>query len=218
MLQPGISTDEIDKIVHDEIIKSGAYPSPLFYKGFPKSCCTSVNNVVCHGIPDDRQLISGDIINVDVTVYYRGCHGDTSDTFVINQADDEALNLISVTRECVHRAIDICKPGTSFRKVGEIIEAVSKSAGYSVCRAFIGHGIGSYFHGPPDIFHYATTRASKQPMEPGMVFTIEPILMEGSSDIIFLPDGWTVVSKDGGRAAQTEHTVLVTKNGCEVLT
>jgi len=204
--------------VHAEIIKHGAYPSPLHYKGFPKSCCTSVNNVACHGVPDDRKLISGDLINIDVTVFHHGCHGDTSDTFIVEQGDYEGHKLIDISHKCLYRAIKICKPGNPIAKIGESIEATSRSAGYSVCRNFIGHGIGSYFHGPPNIFHYVTNRASKQLMEPGMTFTIEPIIMDGLHDVVILPDGWTVVSKDGGRSAQAEHTILITNDGCEILT
>ena len=204
--------------MHSEIIKHGAYPSPLLYKGFPKSCCTSVNNVACHGVPDDRKLLSGDVINIDVTVFHHGCHGDTSDTFIIGQSDPEGLQLIDISRDSLHRAIEICKPGNSFRKIGETIESISRSAGFSVCRNYVGHGIGSYFHGAPNVYHYATALATKQLMEPGMTFTIEPIIMEGSSDVVVLPDGWTVVSIDGCRSAQTEHTILITEKDCEVLT
>ena len=218
LIQPGITTDEIDKLVHYEVLKHDAYPSPLRYKGFPKSCCTSINNVICHGVPDQNKLVSGDVINVDVSVFLNGYHGDTSDTFSIGDVDQDAVTLIKVTQECLNKAIEVCGPGRPFNVIGEVIENCATAAGYSVCRRFIGHGIGSYFHGPPNIFHYATPQSGGNVMKPGMTFTIEPILVEGSDDILHLDDGWTVVTKDGGRAAQCEHTILITNHGCKILT
>ncbi|CAK8680075.1 unnamed protein product [Clavelina lepadiformis] len=217
-VQPGVTTEAIDRLVHEEILSNGAYPSPLHYKGFPKSCCTSVNNVVCHGIPDDRQLSNGDIINVDVTVYYKGCHGDTSDTFAVGEIDDSAKHLIATTQECLRLAIKNCAPGASFKVIGELIEDHAAKNGFSVCRDYIGHGIGSYFHGPPNVWHVRTPRTEQRLMESGMTFTIEPILIEGSAKTKVLADGWTVVTKDGSRSAQAEHTVLVTDLGSAILT
>ena len=217
-MKPGITTDEIDKVVHNEVIHHGAYPSPLQYKGYPKSCCTSINNVVCHGIPDDRMLVSGDIINIDITVFHHGCHGDTSDTFQIGQIDKEATKLIDTTQSCLYEAIAACKPGAPFQIIAEIIEGKAIAEGYNVCRDFIGHGIGSYFQGPPNVYHHVTSRSSTRAMEPGMTFTIEPILMERSPEIYVLPDGWTALSRDGGRSAQAEHTILITPAGREILT
>ncbi|XP_039258930.2 methionine aminopeptidase 1D, mitochondrial-like [Styela clava] len=218
VLEPGVTTDYIDEIVHAEIIKCGAYPSTLHYKGYPKSCCTSVNNVACHGIPDDTILQDGDIINIDITVFYLGCHGDTSDTFQIGNVDETGLALISSTRECLNRAIDICKPGAKFSDIPEVIEPFALEKGLSVCKKFVGHGIGQHFHTPPNVWHVKTHRVDKRRMEPGMIFTIEPILMEGDTRVKILSDGWTTVSRDNLRSAQAEHTVLITQSGHDILT
>nr|CAB3263612.1 methionine aminopeptidase 1D, mitochondrial-like [Phallusia mammillata] len=216
MVEPGVTTEHINGVVHSEIIKCGAFPSPLSYKGFPKSCCTSVNNVVCHGIPDDRPLLNGDIINIDITVFVNACHGDTSDTFAVGKIDKRAHKLILSTQHCLKLGIQACVPGNNFSKIGCAIEKFANSRGFSVCKEFVGHGIGSYFHGPPNVLH--TTNSSNLLMKPGMAFTIEPILMEGSNQIKRLSDGWTIVSKDNLRSAQAEHTVLITDTGVEILT
>ena len=205
-------------MVHAKIVANHAYPSPLFYNGFPKSCCTSVNNVACHGVPDDNKLCFGDIVNVDVSVFYNGFHADTSDTFAIGDIDACATRLIDVTHDCLYRAIDACKPGISFSAIGDVIEETAANNGFAVCRRFIGHGIGRYFHGPPNIYHYRSANADKRPMLPGMTFTIEPIVMQRSHEVDVLTDGWTVVSRDNGRSAQAEHTILITDIGCDVLT
>nr|XP_034192026.1 methionine aminopeptidase 1D, mitochondrial [Osmia lignaria] len=215
-IKAGTTTDKLDAIVHEMIISNGAYPSPLNYRGFPKSICTSVNNVACHGIPDKRPLQKGDILNVDITVYLNGYHGDCSKMFEIEDCDEEAKHLISVTELCLKKAIDICKPNENFSTIGCIIEATADKYGYSVIPAFAGHGIGTYFHGPPDIFHFANNFAGK--MLPGMTFTIEPVLSRGSKEVEILEDGWTAVTADNSRTAQCEHTVLITDTGCEVLT
>lgn len=204
--------------MHQEIVKFGAYPSTLHYKGFPKSCCTSVNNVVCHGIPDDNILQEGDIINIDVTVFHLGCHGDTSDTFKIGVVDDEGCQLISTTQQCLHEAIDICQPGAQFSDIPKVIEPLAKKQGYEVCGHFVGHGVGTRFHSPPNVWHVSSSHANRSVMEPGMIFTIEPILMEGCNSIKILSDGWTAVSRDDRRSAQSEHTVLITQTGSAVLT
>lgn len=215
-IKPGITTDELDAIAHEMIISNGAYPSPLNYQGFPKSICTSINNVACHGIPDKRPLQNGDILNVDITVYLHGYHGDCSKTFEVADCDTEAKQLINVTELCLKKAIDICKPNENLSSIGNIIEETANKFGYSVVPIFAGHGIGTYFHGPPDILHFANNFEGK--MLPGMTFTIEPVLSQGSKDVEILEDGWTAVTVDNSRTAQCEHTILITDTDCEVLT
>ncbi|KAM4551286.1 methionine aminopeptidase 1D, mitochondrial [Odontesthes bonariensis] len=212
----GMTTDEIDFIVHQETIKHNAYPSPLRYGGFPKSVCTSVNNVVCHGIPDSRKLEDGDIINIDVTVYLDGYHGDTSETFAIGQVDEVGLRLVETARRCRDEAIAVCKPGAQLCVIGNTISEIAQANGFQVCPYFIGHGIGSYFHGHPEIWHHAND--NDVTMDEGMAFTIEPILMEGSAEFRILKDKWTAVSADDKRSAQFEHTVVITSDGVEILT
>ncbi|XP_030764007.1 methionine aminopeptidase 1D, mitochondrial [Sitophilus oryzae] len=215
-IKVGQSTDEIDHLVHNLSIKYGAYPSPLNYKFFPKSVCTSVNNVVCHGIPDDRALEDGDIINVDITVFYNGYHGDCSKTFLVGDVDDEGKKLVEATRVCLYEGIGVCKPEVHFRDIGYAIEKKASELGYNVIPAFLGHGIGHYFHGPPDIYHIRNAYPGK--MKPGMTFTIEPILTQGDDLIDILEDNWTAVTADNARTAQFEHTVLITESGVEILT
>ncbi|KAI4490915.1 hypothetical protein M0802_010589 [Mischocyttarus mexicanus] len=215
-LQPGVTTDQLDEAIHDMIINNGAYPSPLNYKGFPKSICTSVNNVACHGIPDNRPLKHGDIINVDVTVYLNGYHGDCSKTFEVGESDPEGKRLIQVAELCLQSGIKICKPNEKFSSIGNVVEKIANEYGYNVIPAFVGHGIGTYFHGPPDIFHFAHESAEK--MHPGMTFTIEPILTQGGQEVEILEDGWTAVTTDDARTAQSEHTILITENGYEIMT
>ncbi|XP_017312922.1 methionine aminopeptidase 1D, mitochondrial isoform X1 [Ictalurus punctatus] len=224
-LKVGMTTDEIDFIVHQETIRHNAYPSPLHYGGFPKSVCTSVNNVVCHGIPDSRPLQDGDIINIDVTVYLEGYHGDTSETFLIGSVDEQGRKLVDVARQCRDEAIAACGPERPLRVIGNTISEIALSNGFCVCPYFIGHGIGSYFHGHPEIWHHANDNDLL--MEEGMAFTIEPILMEGTSEFRILSDKWTAVSIDDKRfssalhtfrSAQFEHTVIITSDGVEILT
>ncbi|XP_076763606.1 methionine aminopeptidase 1D, mitochondrial [Xylocopa sonorina] len=215
-VKPGVTTDELDSIVHEMIISNGAYPSPLNYKGFPKSICTSINNVACHGIPDKRPLINGDILNIDVTVFLNGYHGDCSKMFEVEECDDEAKRLINATELCLKSAIDICKPNENFSSIGGIIEETANRHGYNIIPVFAGHGIGTYFHGPPDIFHVANDLPGK--MQAGMTFTIEPILSQGGEEIKILEDGWTAVTVDHARTAQCEHTILITDTGCDILT
>ncbi|XP_043931472.1 methionine aminopeptidase 1D, mitochondrial isoform X3 [Protopterus annectens] len=212
----GMTTEEIDYIVHHETIRHNAYPSPLGYGGFPKSVCTSVNNVVCHGIPDSRALQDGDIINIDVTVYYEGYHGDTSETFLVGNVDEGGQKLVEVARRCRDEAIEVCRPGAAFSVIGNTISHIAHSNGFQVCPDFVGHGIGSYFHGHPEVWHHASD--SKLLMEEGMAFTIEPVLMEGSPEFKILDDKWTAVSLDNKRSAQFEHTVVITSHGAEILT
>ncbi|XP_045448806.1 methionine aminopeptidase 1D, mitochondrial isoform X2 [Melitaea cinxia] len=213
---PGVTTDDIDELVHTLTLEAKAYPSPLHYKGFPKSVCTSVNNVAVHGIPDLRPLQNGDIVNVDITVFYNGYHGDCSKTFLIGDVDDRGLELVNVTEDCLNEAIKICGPGVPFCDIGLRIHRIAKRNRLSVLPAFVGHGIGKYFHGPPEIYH--TLNRYPGLMKPGMTFTIEPVLSHGSENTVLLEDGWTVITEDGARAAQAEHTVLITEDGAEILT
>ncbi|XP_019734622.1 methionine aminopeptidase 1D, mitochondrial isoform X1 [Hippocampus comes] len=215
-LKVGMTTDEVDFLVHQETIQHNAYPSPLRYGGFPKSVCTSVNNVVCHGIPDSRRLEDGDIINIDVTVYLDGYHGDTSETFFVGEVDEVGRRLVETAKHCRDEAIAACKPGAQLCVIGNTISEIARANGFQVCPYFIGHGIGSYFHCHPEIWHHAND--NDMTMEEGMTFTIEPILMEGSAEFQILQDKWTAVSADDARSAQFEHTVAITSDGVEILT
>ncbi|TMW44646.1 hypothetical protein DOY81_010275 [Sarcophaga bullata] len=216
IVKVGVTTDEIDCFVHDKIILSNAYPSPLRYGGFPKSVCTSVNNVACHGIPDDRPLQDGDIINVDITVFFNGYHGDCSRTFVCGEVDDRGRYLIEKTEQCLMECISLCKPNVNFNAIGGHVDKFCKNVGLNTIPAFIGHGIGSYFHGPPEILHFKNDLPGL--MLKGMTFTIEPILTLGGPEIEIQEDGWTAMSVDGARSAQFEHTILITEDGNEILT
>ncbi|XP_068605137.1 methionine aminopeptidase 1D, mitochondrial [Brachionichthys hirsutus] len=215
-LKVGMTTDEIDFIVHQETIQHNAYPSPLRYGGFPKSVCTSVNNVVCHGIPDSRKLQDGDIINIDVTVYLDGYHGDTSETFLLGEVDEVGQRLVDTARRCRDEAIAACKPGASLCVIGNTISEVAHAGGFPVSPYFIGHGIGARFHCHPEIWHHANS--NDMTMDEGMAFTIEPILVEGSVEFRVLRDGWTAVTADDKRSAQFEHTVVITSDGVDILT
>ena len=214
---PGVTTDEIDRISHEAHVSRGVYPSPLRYNHFPKSLCTSVNEVICHGIPDDRALADGDIVNLDITVYIGGVHGDTNATFGVGRLDPHSAKLVRVTSECLDHAIDAVRPGAPISDIGRAIEQHAHADGLFVVRAFVGHGIGEVFHGPPQVPHYYERSASTV-MEPGMTFTIEPMITMGAIDPVIWPDGWTAVTSDGSRTAQFEHTVLVTDTGVDVLT
>jgi methionyl aminopeptidase len=214
---PGVTTDEIDRISHEAHVSRGVYPSPLRYNHFPKSLCTSVNEVICHGIPDDRPLVEGDIVNLDVTVYVDGVHGDTNATFPVGRIDAQSAKLVRVTAECLEHAIDAVRPGAPLSDIGRAIERHAHANGLFVVRAFVGHGIGEVFHGPPQVPHYYE-RGARTPMEPGMTFTIEPMITMGAIDPVIWSDGWTAVTSDGSRTAQFEHTVLVTDTGVDVLT
>ncbi|XP_063284713.1 methionine aminopeptidase 1D, mitochondrial [Pelobates fuscus] len=215
-LKVGMTTEDIDSFVHHNIVSHNAYPSPLGYGGFPKSVCTSVNNVVCHGIPDSRPLEDGDIINIDVTVYSGGYHGDTSETFLVGNVDKDGEKLVEIARRCRDEAIAGCRPGAPFSAIGNTISRIAAENGYRVCPHFVGHGIGSYFHGHPEIWHHAND--SDLLMEEGMAFTVEPIIMEGSANFKILKDKWTAISLDNKRSAQFEHTILITPEGVEILT
>jgi methionyl aminopeptidase len=214
---PGVTTDELDALCHAETLRRGAYPSPLNYGGFPKSLCTSVNEVICHGIPDDRALRDGDIVNLDVTIYLDGVHGDTNATFPVGQIDDESAQLIRVTRECLDRGIESVQPGRPINVIGRAIQSHAEANGYGVVRAFVGHGIAEQFHTDLQIPHYFDQRATTV-IEPGMTFTIEPMITVGAWQHQMWDDGWTAVTVDRRRTAQFEHTLLVTDDGVEILT
>ncbi|CAI5480700.1 unnamed protein product [Closterium sp. Yama58-4] len=216
LVKPCVTTDEIDRAVHEMIIEAGAYPSPLNYAGFPKSVCTSVNECICHGIPDSRPLEDGDIINIDVTVYLNGYHGDTSKTFYCGNVSKAARKLVEVTEEALNAAIAICGPDAEFKKIGHAIHAVADKNGYGVVRKFIGHGVGSVFHAGPAVLHYRNNEPGR--MQVGQTFTIEPMFTMGGVRDVMWDDGWTAVTADGTLTAQFEHTLLITETGVEVLT
>ncbi|KAI9321744.1 peptidase M24, structural domain-containing protein [Dichotomocladium elegans] len=217
-VRPGITTDEIDRIVHEATIERGAYPSPLNYNYFPKSCCLSLNEVICHGIPDQRPLEDGDIINIDISCYYKGFHGDMNATYLVgDNASEVARKLVKTTRECLDLAIAAVKPGMRYRDFGKIIEDHATKNGFSVVRAFVGHGINQLFHTTPNVPHYANNKAVGI-LKPGHVFTIEPMICEGVHQELMWPDAWTATTQDGKLSAQFEHTLLVTEDGVEILT
>jgi methionyl aminopeptidase len=218
VVRPGMTTDELDRTCHDACIARGGYPSPLHYKGFPKSLCTSVNEVICHGIPDDRVLDDGDIVNCDVTIYLDGVHGDTNATFLVGDVDDEGRRLVQVTQESLWKAIDEVRPGAPLNAVGRAIQTHAEAAGFSVVRAFVGHGVGEEFHTAPAVPHYYDPSLDVV-LTPGLTFTIEPMINEGSWELGRIwSDGWTAPTRDGSRSAQFEHTLLVTPIGVEVCT
>jgi methionyl aminopeptidase len=217
-VKAGISTDELDKICHNYIVnEQKAIPAPLNYNGFPKSICTSVNHVVCHGIPGPKILKDGDIINVDVTVLKDGYHGDTSKMFFIGKPSILADRLVKVTLECLYIGIQQVKPGNTFGDIGAAIQTHAEKNRFTVVREYCGHGIGKIFHEAPNVLHYGSP-GTGETLKPGMIFTIEPMINAGKRDVKLLPDGWTVVTKDHSLSAQWEHTILVTENGFEILT
>ena len=217
VIAPGVTTDEIDAVVHQAYIDRGGYPSTLNYRGYPKSLCTSVNEVICHGIPDDRPLRDGDIVNLDVTIWLDGVHGDTNATYCVGNVDDASKRLVEVTRQCLDRGIAAVAPGRPFSDIGRAIETHAVANGYEVVRAFVGHGIGEQFHTDLQIPHYYEPRMTTI-MEPGMVFTIEPMISMGTGQHKIWDDDWTAVTADGSRTAQFEHTIVVTDSGVEILT
>ncbi len=216
-VRPGVTTDDIDAVVHELTIKLGGYPSTLNYRGYPKSLCTSVNEVICHGIPDSRKLVEGDIVNCDVTIFLDGVHGDCNATFAVGQIDDESKRLIQVTKECLQLGIDAVKPGRPISDIGRAIEPHATKNHMGVVRSYCGHGIGDVFHTSLQIPHYFDARMNTK-MVPGMTFTIEPMITLGTWEEDHWDDGWTVVTRDLKRTAQFEHTLLVTDSGVEILT
>ncbi|HSF26996.1 MAG TPA: type I methionyl aminopeptidase [Actinomycetes bacterium] len=214
---PGVSTDELDRVGHEFLCDHGAYPSTLGYRGFPKSLCTSVNEVICHGIPDSTELRDGDIVNVDITAFIDGVHGDTDATYLVGEVDEASRLLVERTHEAMMRGIKAVAPGRQVNVIGRVIEAYARRFGYGVVRDFTGHGIGSAFHSGLIIPHYDDP-AYDTVIEAGMTFTIEPMLTLGSADWEMWDDGWTVVTRDRRRTAQFEHTLLVTETGAEILT
>ena len=214
---PGVTTDELDRIGHEFLCDHGAYPSTLGYRGFPKSLCSSVNEVICHGIPDARVVEDGDIVNIDITAFVGGVHGDTNATFLAGDVEEETRLLVERTKEALDRAIKAVQPGRRVNIIGRVIEAYARRFGYGVVRDFTGHGIGTAFHSGLVIPHYDDPRYDDE-IRVGMTFTIEPMLNLGTPDYDMWDDGWTVVTKDRRRSAQFEHTLLVTESGAEVLT
>ncbi|KAL1746518.1 peptidase M24, structural domain-containing protein [Schizophyllum fasciatum] len=211
-VKPGVTTDELDELVHNAIIARDAYPSPMNYRNFPKSICTSVNEVICHGIPDKRKLREGDIVNLDISIYYDGYHTDLNATYPVGEIDEESKRLIRTTRRCLDEAIKICKPGALFRDIGKVIEPIAHASGYSVVRTIVGHGVNDIFHANPNIPHYAKNRAVGT-MKPGMMINMGV----GGREVCW-PDDWTITTVDGMRSAQFEETLLITETGVEVLT
>ena len=217
-VQPGITTGELDRICHDYIVnEQQAVPAPLNYKGFPKSICTSVNHVVCHGIPGDKKLKKGDAINIDITVIKDGYHGDTSKMFFVGEPSIQAKRLAQVSRECMLKGIALVRPGARLGDIGHVIQDHAEANGCSVVREYCGHGIGRNFHEDPQVLHYGRP-GTGMPLVAGMTFTIEPMINAGRREVKLLPDNWTVVTRDHSLSAQWEHTVLVTPAGHEVLT
>ena len=216
-IAPGVTTDELDRVGHEFLIANGAYPSTLGYKGYPKSLCSSVNEVICHGIPDDRALNDGDIVNIDITAYIGEVHGDNNKTYLVGDVDQESQLLVERTREATMRAIRAVKPGRQINVIGRVIESYAKRFGYGVVRDFTGHGVGPAFHDGLIIPHYDDPRFDTV-IKPGMTFTIEPMLTLGTAEWDMWEDGWTVTTQDKSRTAQFEHTLLVTDEGAEILT
>jgi methionyl aminopeptidase len=216
-IRPGVTTDELDRIAHEHVVAHGAYPSTLGYRGYPKSSCTSVNEVICHGIPDDTVLEDGDLVNIDVTAFLDGYHGDLNHTFLVGEASEEARLLVERTREALARGIRAVAPGRQVNVIGRAIESYAKRFGYGVVRDYTGHGVGRAFHTGLVIPHFDDPNATTV-IEPGMVFTIEPMLTLGTTEWDLWADDWTVVTRDRALTAQFEHTIVVTERGAEILT
>jgi len=217
LIRPGVTCDEIDEKVHWFIVSRDGYPSPLNYMHFKKSCCTSVNEVICHGVPDTRPLEEGDIVNVDITVFYKGMHGDLNETYFVGKVDKDSHKLVRGAYACLMDAIRLCKPGMMYREVGNVIQRTAARYGLQVVRSYCGHGIGNLFHTAPNVPHYAKNKAVGL-MKPGHTFTIEPMINMGTWKDRTWPDDWTAVTVDGKRSAQFEHTLLITETGVQILT
>ena len=218
LVRPGVTTDEIDRVGHEFLLDHGAYPSTLGYRGYPKSLCTSVNEVICHGIPDDRELQDGDICNIDITAYVGGVHGDNNATFLCGEVAEETRLLVERTHEALLRAIRAARPGREINVIGRVIESYAHRFGYGVVRDFTGHGVGEAFHSGLVIPHYDAAPDYDTLIEPGMTFTIEPMLNLGTHEWVEWEDDWTVLTADGRPSAQFEHTILITDTGAEILT
>lgn len=217
-VKPGVSTEELNKLCHDYILENNAYPSPLNYHGFPKSVCTSLNEVICHGIPSKKDVLKdGDILNIDVTTYLNKFHGDTNKTFLVGNVSDEVRKLVDVTYQCMREGINQVRPGRHIGDIGAVIQEIAHGYGYSVVEDYCGHGIGREFHEEPQVVHIGKKGTGPE-MKPGMTFTIEPMINLGTKYSKVLKDGWTVLTKDGKWSAQFEHTILVTESGHEILT
>ena len=216
-IKPGITTNQIDDLCYEYINDHGGYSAPLFYRGFPKSCCTSANHVICHGIPSDKTLNNGDIINVDVTAYKEGWHGDTSRMFHVGDVSVKAKKITEVTYNSMMRAIKILNKEATLGDIGSVIQTYVEKEGFSVVRDFCGHGISTTFHEPPNVLHYGRRNTGME-LRPGMTFTIEPMINTGEWDVKMLKDGWTAVTKDKSLSAQFEHTLGITENGYEIFT
>jgi methionyl aminopeptidase len=217
-VKAGVTTEQLDRLCHDYIVnEQQAIPAPLNYKGFPKSICTSINHVVCHGIPNDKPLKEGDIVNLDITVIKDGYFGDTSKMFLVGKVPEWAVRLCQVTQECLYKGISVVRPGARLGDVGEIIQKHAEKNGYSVVREYCGHGIGNVFHEEPQVLHYGRAGTGLE-LKAGMTFTIEPMINQGRAETRTLGDGWTAITKDRKLSAQYEHTLLVTETGCEILT
>ena len=217
IIKPGISTDKIDNICYEFLNDNGAYSAPLFYRGYPRSCCTSINHTVCHGIPSEKILKDGDIVNVDVTAFKNGWHGDTSKTFEIGEVSVKAKKLVRTTFEAMMKGIQVVKEGLHLGDIGAAIQNHVENEGFSVVQDFCGHGIGESFHKEPNILHYGK-KGTGEKLKAGMIFTIEPMINLGNFETKTLKDGWTAVTKDKSLSAQFEHTIGVTKEGCEIFT
>ena len=217
-VRPGVTTDELDRMCQEHIVNvQQAIPAPLNYKGYPKSICTSINHVVCHGIPNDKPLKDGDIVNIDITVIKDGYHGDTSKMFPVGKTPEWADKLCRVTQECLYKGIQLVRPGTRLGDIGAVIQQHAEKQGYSVVREYCGHGIGAVFHEEPQVLHYGKAGTGME-LKEGMTFTIEPMINQGRAETRLLGDGWTAITKDRKLSAQWEHTILVTADGYEVLT
>ena len=214
---PGVTTDDLDRVGHEFLVAHGAYPSTLGYKAFPKSLCTSLNESICHGIPDSTVIEDGDIVKVDITAYVDGVHGDNCASFLAGNASEDVVLLAERTKEAMLRAVRAVRPGREINVIGRVIESYAKRFGYGVVRDYTGHGVGPSFHTKPTILHYDEPRATAR-FEPGMTFTIEPMITLGGVDWTLWADGWTVVTQDGSWVAQWEHTIVVTEDGAEILT